>query len=120
MAYPLVIALVVLPTVSKASVIFLTSSGALVIAAMPPALSVMGPNESIATIMPATESMDVAAIAMPKIPAREKLARMPAAIIKIGTKVDSWPMASPMMTLVPWPDSEALAIAFTGRYFLAV
>ena len=42
-AYPLVTALVVLPTASSASVVFLTLYGRLDISAIPPALSVTGP-----------------------------------------------------------------------------
>jgi hypothetical protein len=43
MAYPLVTALVVLPTASRGSVMLRISSGSSAISAMPPALSVMGP-----------------------------------------------------------------------------
>ena len=42
-AYPLVTAFVVLPTASKASVVFLTFLGKFDISAIPPALSVTGP-----------------------------------------------------------------------------
>ena len=42
-----------------------TSSGMSAISAMPPALSVIGPKASSATIMPASESMATAATAMP-------------------------------------------------------
>ena len=42
-AYPFVTALVVLPTASSASVVFLTFFGNLAISAIPPALSVTGP-----------------------------------------------------------------------------
>ncbi|KKU03240.1 MAG: hypothetical protein UX06_C0043G0001 [Candidatus Giovannonibacteria bacterium GW2011_GWA2_45_21] len=64
-AYPLVTALVVFPTASSASVMSRTSVGRPAISEIPPALSVIGPNESIATIIPAKESIDVAAIAIP-------------------------------------------------------
>ena len=58
-------AFVVLPTASSASVTWRTSFGSFDISAMPPALSVIGPNASSATIMPVIDSMLVAAIAMP-------------------------------------------------------
>src|ERR1700691_2370463 len=57
MAYPLVTALVVLPTASSASVDWRTSLGRPAISAMPPALSVTGPKASRATIMPARPSI---------------------------------------------------------------
>ena len=65
MAYPFVTALVVFPTASNGSVIALISEGNSAISAIPPALSVIGPNASRATIIPVKESIDVAAIAIP-------------------------------------------------------
>ncbi len=59
------IALVVLPTASRGSVTPRTLSGISAISAIPPALSVIGPNESIATMIPAIESIAIAATAMP-------------------------------------------------------
>ena len=47
MAYPLVVALVVLPTASRRSVISRTDSGCWDISTMPPALSAMGPKMSM-------------------------------------------------------------------------
>ena len=64
-AYPLVTAFVVLPTASKASVVFLTLLGNLDISAIPPALSVTGPYASKATTIPAKASIVVTAMAMP-------------------------------------------------------
>ena len=58
-------ALVVLPTASSASVEMRTSPGSPAISAMPPALSVTGPKASSATIIPATPSMVVTAMATP-------------------------------------------------------
>ena len=49
MAYPLVSAFVVLPTASRASVIARAPSGAPENSVMPPALSVIGPNVSMAS-----------------------------------------------------------------------
>ena len=46
-----------------------TDSGSFAISAMPPALSVIGPYASSATMMPAIDSIEVAAIAMPYRPA---------------------------------------------------
>ncbi len=64
-AYPFVIALVVLPTASSGSVIARACSGSLAISAMPPALSVIGPKASIEMIIPVTESMLAAASPIP-------------------------------------------------------
>ena len=47
MAYPFVVALVVFPAESNASVTSLTDSGWSLISTIPPALSAMGPNTSI-------------------------------------------------------------------------
>ena len=64
-AYPLVTALVVLPTASSGSVTLRTSSGRSAISAMPPALSVIGPNASSATIRPVSDSCAITAMPMP-------------------------------------------------------
>jgi hypothetical protein len=61
----LVTALVVLPTASSGSVMLRIFSSMPAISAMPPALSVMGPKASSATMMPVMLSMAVAAMAMP-------------------------------------------------------
>ena len=68
MAYPFVTAFVVLPTASSGSVMLLISSGRSAISAIPPALSVIGPYESIATTIPVIESMDTADKAIAKRP----------------------------------------------------
>ncbi len=64
-AYPLVTALVVLPTASSGSVTLRTSSGRSAISAMPPALSVIGPNASSATIRPVSDSCAITATPIP-------------------------------------------------------
>ena len=64
-AYPLVTALVVLPTASSGSVTSRTSSGRSAISAIPPALSVIGPNASRATIRPVSESCAITATPIP-------------------------------------------------------
>ena len=64
-AYPLVTALVVLPTASSGSVTLRTSSGRSAISAIPPALSVIGPNASRATISPVSESCAITATPIP-------------------------------------------------------
>ena len=64
-AYPFVTALVVLPTASSGSVTPRTSSGRSAISAMPPALSVIGPNASSATIRPVSDSCAITATPMP-------------------------------------------------------
>ena len=53
------------------SVMLRTESGSFAISAMPPALSVIGPYASSATMMPAIDSIDVAAIAIPYNPAHQ-------------------------------------------------
>ena len=45
---------------------------------------------------------------------------MPATITMAGRAVDSREIASPWMTLVPWPVTEASAIDFTGRKLVPV
>ncbi len=65
MAYPLVTALVVLPTASSGSVMLRTPSGSSAISAMPPALSVIGPNASSATTTPVSDSIAITATPMP-------------------------------------------------------
>ena len=97
----MVTALVVLPTASSASVVLRTSSGRVAISAMTPALSVTGPKASSATIIPATPSMVVVAMAMPNRPASWKLATMPTMIVRAGSAVASSETASPWITLVP-------------------
>ena len=64
-AYPLVTALVVLPTASSRSVTVRTSSGRSAISAIPPALSVIGPNASSATISPVSDSCAITATPIP-------------------------------------------------------
>ena len=65
MAKPLVTALVVLPTASRATMIRSGSPSKLpVISAMPAALSATGPKVSSATMMPVVESMPMPARAI--------------------------------------------------------
>src|SRR5205814_8520378 len=64
-AYPLVTAFIVVPTASSWSVTTRTSFGKLLITAMPPALSVIGPNESSEIMIPAIDNIDITAIAIP-------------------------------------------------------
>ena len=42
-------------------------------------------------------------------------AMMPATMVSAGSAVDSIDTARPWITLVPWPETEALAMLFTGR-----
>ena len=60
----------VLPTASSSSVTTRTSLGRLAITATPPALSVIGPNESSEMITPAMDNIDITAIAIPYSPAK--------------------------------------------------
>src|SRR5690625_5287413 len=114
MAYPLVTALVVLPTASSASVLARTSGGRSDISAMPPALSVIGPYVSIATIMPVIDSIATAATAMPYSPDSMNAAKIANARMMVGTKVEFMPTARPLMMLVALPVSLALAMRRTG------
>jgi hypothetical protein len=68
----LVTALVVLPTASSASVDLRTSLGRPAISAMPPALSVTGPEGVERHDHAGDASMAVTAIAMPKRPASDR------------------------------------------------
>ena len=70
--------------------------------------------------MPAKASIVVAAIAMPKRPARIKDATMPMQITMTGNAVASIDTARPWITLVPWPVVELRAMLRTGRYSVAV
>ena len=65
MANPFPEAAVVLPTVSRMSVLWRTSWGSPLISAMPPALSAMGPNASMDSCMAVVAIMPAAAMAMP-------------------------------------------------------
>jgi hypothetical protein len=64
-AYPFVTAFVVLPTASSGSVTPRTSSGRSAISAIPPALSVIGPKASSATIRPVSDSCAITATPIP-------------------------------------------------------
>lgn len=64
----MVLALVTLPTASSLSVIFLTSSGYSLISAIPPALSLMGPNPLIERTKTPVQNMPIVAIAVPNSP----------------------------------------------------
>ena len=70
----------------------------------------------MATTMPAMESMDRAATAMPKMPAKKKLASVATTITRMGKPVASMPTARPWMTFVPWPDTLASAMDSTGFF----
>ncbi len=65
--------------------------------------------------MPASASMAVTAMAMPNRPASMYEVMMPAMITKAGSAVDSSEMASPCITLVPWPVTDDWAMERTGR-----
>ena len=64
-AKPLPAAAVVFPTASRISVLSLTSAGNSLISAIPPALSAIGPNASIANCMAVVAIMPAAAMATP-------------------------------------------------------
>ena len=95
MAYPLVIALVVLPTASRESVTFLTFLSSLDISAIPPALSVTGPYASNAITIPARASIEVTEIAIPNNPANLKEKIIPKQMISAGIAVATKLTANP-------------------------
>src|SRR2546429_3670374 len=123
MAYPLVSALVVLPTASSRSVRRRMSSGWCDISMMPPALSVMGPNVSMARMYAAVPSIPIVATAVPNSPEWARPleapslyeAMMAAEMVNVGNAVHSSATANPAMMLVAGPVTEAAAIDFTGR-----
>ncbi len=88
---------------------------------MPPALSVIGPNASSATMTPVIDSIVVAAMAMLYRPASESPAgasrnepQMLAQTAMTGHAVDFIDTPRPAMMLVASPVSDASAIVFTG------
>src|SRR5690349_6345654 len=123
MAYPLVRAFVVLPTASRRSVRLRMSSGWWDISMIPPALSVIGPNVSIARMYAAVPSMPMVATAVPNNPECASPldapslydAMMAAEIVKVGRAVHSSATANPAMMFVAGPVTEAAAIDLTGR-----
>jgi hypothetical protein len=134
MALPLVSALVVLPTASSRSVISRAPCSALENSAMPPALSVMGPNVSIARMNAVVMSMPIVATAVPKMAPTlspfwlinsacapsAKLANRAIAMVIAVTAVVSKPTAVPLMMFVAGPVRLASAISRTGRNVPAV
>ena len=131
MAYPLVVALVVLPTASRASVHSRTLSGWSDISTMPPALSAMGPKTSMVSTYAAVESIPIVATAVPNKPpvgspvdlsvkplvCPNQYAEIIAAEMQsTGAAVDSMPTPTPAMMLVPWPVVDASAMTRTGGY----
>ena len=91
-----------------------TSSGMLAISAMPPALSVIGPKASSATIRPVSDSWAITATPMPNTPASSYETKMPATITSAGSAVACRPCARPWMMFVAWPVTDALAVLLTG------
>src|SRR5512141_982433 len=97
-----------------------TESGSLAISAMPPALSVMGPYASSATMIPAIDSIDVAAIAMPYRPASRNENQIAAHTASTGQAVAFIDTPMPAMMLVAWPVVDASATCRTGLNSVAV
>ena len=93
-----------------------TLSGRPLISAMPPALSVTGPNESMATTMPAMESMESAATAMPKMPPKKKLASVATTMTRMGKPVASMPTGKALNDVRAWPETLASAMDSTGFF----
>ena len=84
---------------------------------MPPALSAIGPNASIASCIPVVANIPTAAIATPYKPADLYAMRIAALITKIGPKVEIIPTLTPAIIFVAEPVVEACAIRATGLYF---
>ena len=95
---------------------------------MPPALSVIGPNVSIARMYAAVPSMPIVATAVPKRPPSgigvaspimydERIA---IEITITGMSAHSRPTAMPEMMFVAGPVIDAFAISRTGRYWYSV
>ena len=103
MAKPFPEAAVVFPTASNTSVFSRTSFGNSHISAIPPALSAMGPNASMANCMAVVAIIPAAAMATPYKPAHENEPHIPPAKTRMGNKVDSIPTAKPPITLVACP-----------------
>ena len=101
---------------------------------MPPALSVIGPNVSIARMYAVVMSMPIVATAVPKtpptlLPARltrpacspsQWLTKSAMTMTMAVTNVVSKPTAMPEMMFVAGPVLTASAISFTGRHAPAV
>ena len=122
-AKPFPVAAVVLPTLSRASVLLRTSSGSLHISAFPPALSAIGPKASIARVTPKVASIPTAPKPIPYNPNSgivKPLLTLKAAMIAIpimitGAAVDFIPTANPSMITVAGPYSPCLAIPLVGE-----
>jgi hypothetical protein len=87
---------------------------------MPPALSAMGPKASMASCIAVVAIIPAAAIATPYSPANSYEPMIPAASTRMGSVVDSIPIASPLITLVAWPVADPCTMLFTGRFPIAV
>ncbi len=119
-AYPLVTALVVLPTASSGSVTLRTSSRQ--VRHLGDAAGVVGdrPEGVERHDQPGQRELRHHRDADPvdpdvPPPASFQAPRIAMAITSTGSAVDWKPCASPWMMLVAWPVSEARAIVFTGR-----
>ena len=77
---------------------------------MPPALSVIGPYASSATMMPAIDSIDVAAMAIPYKPASQNDTKIATHTEITGHAVAFIEMPIPAMMFVAWPVVDACAI----------
>src|SRR5438477_8496987 len=97
-----------------------TESGSFAISAMPPALSVIGPYASSATMMPAIDSIETAAIAMPYKPASQNDTQIAMHTAITGHAVDFIDTPMPAMMLVACPVVDACATCRTGLNSVAV
>ena len=108
MAKPLPIAAVVLPTASSLSASRWQDS------ARPPALSAMGPNASMDTVVPTKASMPREDMAMPYVPQifPEMNSDMP--MSSMGSRQEREPMASPLVITKASPSVAMSASIFVG------
>ena len=106
----------------------LISDGSSAISAIPPALSVIGPNASNATIIPVRESMEVAAMAIPyspcsvfsEPPANMKEPQILKHTARTGRAVAFIETPNPAIIFVACPVVDASAIFCTGLYSVLV
>merc|ERR1711871_206928 len=124
MAKPLPVAAVVLPRASRASVrsrtVAKSASSSYTISAIPPALSATGPYASVARVTPSVESMPPAPMEIPYTPAHALQPRMAAAMVTVGTTVESMPTPKPSMMTVAGPVSLFFAMFLVGEYVYEV
>ena len=87
---------------------------------MPPALSVIGPNASSATIMPVIDSMPSRRSRCRRGRASSYAPQIAAQTASTGSAVDFIDTPRPAMMFVAWPVVDDAATFFTGLKFVPV